>query len=111
MYVCMYVCGRCASFLVVHFCALTHSPDVNLLSSSSSSSCVVCFSCAVSVCRQIPPAAVELVCQEEDSLGIPQTLEDDDVSLAYYGVFDGSTIVVHNAEDNKKKGGDAASGR
>ena len=54
--------------------------------------------------QQVPAAAVELVYQEPDSLSIPQALEDDDVSLAYYGVFDGGVIVVHNANDNKKKG-------
>ena len=53
--------------------------------------------------EQVPAAAVELVYQEPDSLSIPQALEDDDVSLAYYGVFDGGVIVVHNANDNKKK--------
>ena len=34
---------------------------------------------------------------------MPQTLEDSSCSLAYYGIFDGGTIVVHNADDNKKK--------
>ena len=58
---------------------------------------------SVLVRAQIDAAKVELVYQEPDALSIPQVLEDDSVSLAYYGVFDGGEVVVHNADDNKKK--------
>ena len=33
---------------------------------------------------------------------MPQILDDNDCTLAYYGVVDGGEIVVHDEQDSKK---------
>ena len=53
---------------------------------------------------KVKPDRQVLKYREADDFAVPTTLDDDDSTLAYYGMADGGSVFVHDDGDVKKKG-------